>query len=385
MKLQNLSHILIGILCIGLLPRTQAVVPPPDGGYPNFNTAGGQNALFSLTTGAGNTAVGWSSLFSATGGSFNTAVGAGALVLNTADNNTAMGAGALLLNTIGERNTAVGALALSSNTEGLGNTASGASALTSNTTGISNTAIGSLALGSNTTGQQNTAVGLQALRENTTGGNNTALGRNAGSVITGSGNICIGAFVDGVDGESGTTRIRNIGSTAIVGGIAVVIDGTGGIGDQRLGFASSSRRYKEDIKPMDKASETLFALKPVTFRAKGTMNPNRAKHYGLIAEDVAAVDSDLVVRNPEGKPQTVRYEAVNAMLLNEFLKEHRTVQEQGATITGQRKDFDAAIAQQQKQIEALAATVKEQASQIQKVSAQLELSKLAPQTVKNDD
>ena len=123
MKRQNLIHILIGILCIGLLPRAQAVVPPPDGGYPNFTTAEGTKALFNLTTGSANTAVGWFSLFSNTEGSFNTATGAGALIFNTGNENTAFGTASLLFNSMGSNNTAIGTVALLNNTTGSENTA----------------------------------------------------------------------------------------------------------------------------------------------------------------------------------------------------------------------------------------------------------------------
>ena len=141
----------------------------------------------------------------------------------------------------------------------------------------------------------------------------------------------------------------------------------------RLGRANiSSRRYKHDIKLMDKASEALFALKPVTFRYKQEFDATQTLAYGLIAEEVAQVYPDLVGRNPEGQPESVRYEQINAMLLNEFIKEHRKVEELQAT-----------VAQQQKGMEVLAASLKEQASQIQKVSARLEVSKPAPQVVAN--
>jgi hypothetical protein len=163
----------------------------------------------------------------------------------------------------------------------------------------------------------------------------------------------------GVPGESNTTRIRNIYGSP-VSGLVVHVDSTG-----KLGILSSSQRYKEKIQPMDKASEAILALKPVSFRYKKSLDPERIPQFGLVAEQVAKVNPDLVVRDEKGKPETVRYEAVNAMLLNEFLKEHRTVQEQ------------------QKEIDALNAELKEQRSLIQKVSAQLELSKAAPQTVAN--
>jgi len=365
MKNRNTITIYTTILlaCFGLLPKAEAVLPAPDGGYgpPAYgqgNTAEGQNALLSLTTGTNNTAVGWFSLKSLTTGQYNTAIGAGALFVNTGDLNTATGAAALWSNTSGASNTANGFAALFSNTEGDFNTATGSQALFSNTTGDFNTADGYRALHSNTTGFSNTAIGLQALARNTTGSGNTTLGSFAGaSQTTGSGNVYIGHSVGGAPGESDRTRIRNIGSTPIVaGGITVMIHGVSVTGDQILGYNASSRRYKQDIKPMDNASERLLALKPVIFRAKG--DPTHLTHYGLIAEDVAKVNPDLAAYNADGQPETVRYDAVNAMLLNEFLKEHRKVQEL------------------ETQVERLTAG-------LQKVSAQIEMSKLAPQVALN--
>ena len=127
---------------------------------------------------------------------------------------------------------------------------------------------------------------------------------------------------------------------------------------------------------MGSESEVLLALHPVSFQYKAELDPKGIPQFGLVAEEVDKVDPDLVIRDAKGKPYSVRYEAVNAMLLNEFLKEHRKVEQQ-------RKDFEAAIAEQHKEIEALTTTVKQQAAQIQKVSAQLEVSKAAPQTVLN--
>ena len=158
----------------------------------------------------------------------------------------------------------------------------------------------------------------------------------------------------------------------VAGGIGVIIDSTG-----HLGTSTSSARYKDNIKPMDKASEAILALKPVTFHYKQELDPEGIPQFGLVAEQVEKVNPDLVARDADGKAYTVRYEAVNVMLLNEFLKEHRTVQEL-------KKDFQATVADQQKEIQALTASLKEQASQIQKVSAQLEVSKPAPQTVLNN-
>jgi len=376
------SLVAFGFACFGLLPGAQAVSPAPDGGYPGGNTAEGHNALLSLTSGTVNTAVGFLSLQSTTTGQLNTAVGAGTLFVNTGSQNTAAGAAALFKNTVGLQNTASGSFALGNNTEGSDNTASGALALLSNTTANNGTAYGAQALQSNTTGDDNTAIGDTALLNNTTGFNNVALGSSAGfNQTTGFNNVYIGFGVTGVAGENSACYIASIYGQPIgaATGIPVFVDST-----NRLGTMVSSKRFKEDIKPMGEASEALFSLKPVSFRYKKEIDPVGISQLGLVAEDVAKVNPDLIVRDKEGKPYTVRYEQVNAMLLNEFLKEHKTVQEQGATMTQQRKDFEAAIAQQHKQIEALSATVKEQAAQIQKVSAELEVSKSAPQTVLNN-
>jgi hypothetical protein len=358
---------------LALSPMAQAVSPAPDGGYPNNNTAEGDNALFNLGSGLDNTAIGFDALFSNTTGNFNTAVGFDALFQNTTgfentasgvnalignttgSSNTADGVNTLRFNTTGFQNAATGVQALFRNTTGFHNTADGFQALLSNTTGNHNTAAGDNALVHNTIGSLNTAIGAHALDDNVTGSSNAALGFQAGFNITGSGNVCIGQNIEGVAGESNVTRIRNIGSTAQANGIFVTV-GAGG----KLGFQGSSRRYKDDIKPMDNVSEELFALKPVSFRYKQEIDPARSLDFGLIAEDVATVNPDLVARDDEGKIVTVRYQAVNAMLLNEFLKEHRKVQEL------------------EKQVEKLTAG-------LQKVSAQLELSKAAPQTVKNTD
>ncbi len=353
--------LILSLVCIGLLPNAQAVSPPPDGGYLGGNTAEGQDALLSLTSGLYNTAIGFLSLKSNTAGGFNTAVGAGALLFNTAEQNTATGAGALL-----------------NNTSGSFNTADGEAALFFNTTGVNNTAVGVSALQSNTTGNFNTATGFRALFNNTTGAFNIALGYGAGSrLTTGGSNIDIGAF--GFPGESATIRIGE-GQTktfiagirgATIGGTAipVLIDGNG-----QLGTLSSARRFKKEIQPMDNTSEAILALKPVTFHYKS--DATDTPQFGLIAEEVAAVNPDLVVRDENGDIYTVRYDAVNAMLLNEFLKAHRKAQQQEATITQLKKDFRATVAQ-------LAARLDEQATQIQKVRVQMEASKAAPQTVAN--
>ena len=386
--------LILSLVCIGLLPNVQAVSPPPDGGYLGGNTAEGQDALLSLTSGLYNTAAGLYSLRALTGGSFNTAIGAGALLLNTANENTAIGAGALLNNTTGAPNTAIGESALFFNTTGNANTATGANALVNNVDGDSNTANGNGALASNTTGNFNAAFGASALLNNTIGGRNTAIGRSALSLnttgnfnialgqgagsrlTTGDSNIDIGAF--GFPGESATIRIGEgqtktfidgIRGATVVGGVPVVIDGSG-----QLGTIVSSKRFKKEIQPMEKASEAILALKPVTFLYKS--DATNTPQFGLIAEEVAEVNPDLVVRDENGDIYTVRYDAVNAMLLNEFLKAHRKAQEQEATITELKKDFRATVAQ-------LTARLDEQATQIQKARVQMEASKAAPQTVAN--
>jgi hypothetical protein len=455
-QLKKPTPLIVTVLSLACFGLAQAVVPPPDGGYPGGNTAEGTNALLSLTTGQNNTAVGVNSLSSTTTGGWNTAIGAGALRFNTgventavgfqalfnnttgisntangyqalfsntdgftntangafalannriADNNTATGYGALYRNTgmqntangayalssntLGHDNTATGYIALSSNTTGNDNTATGVSALQNNTTGFRNTAVGSSALLSNNVGVANTAVGWRALQLNTGNGNstavgasalgnstgfeNTALGTNAGVNLTdGVFNIDIGAEVVGVVGESRTIRIgttatqtrtfiAGISGATVAGGVGVIV-GTNG----KLGTVVSSARFKEAVQPMDKASEAILALQPVTFRYKKELDPEGIPQFGLMAEEVEKVNSDLVARDEQGKPYSVRYEAVNAMLLNEFLKEHRKNEVQEAT-----------IARQQKQIDALTAG-------LQKVSAQLELNKPAPQTVLNN-
>jgi len=375
----------------------------------SFNTATGVSALAFNTTGGANTATGVSALLNNTTGDFNTASGASALYSNTtgqrntgigtealasndtATDNTAVGTNALLSTVTGDHNTAIGSFALRLNT-GQRNTATGANAMSDNTTGNFNTANGVAALGSNTTGSSNTAMGREALSGNTTGGNNTALGvgslgdcngtANIGlgfgagqNLTTGDFNIDIGNA--GVAGEArtirigdqsaqGATYIAGINGTTIPRGTGVLIDATTG----RLGTKPSSQRFKDDIKPMDKASEAIHALKPVTFRYKKEFDPAGVPQFGLVAEDVAKVNPDLVVRDADGKIYTVRYDAVNAMLLNEFLKEHSKVEKLEAMIAKQRTDFEAALADLR--------------GQIQKVSAQLELSKAAPQTVLNN-
>ena len=271
-------------------------------------------------------------------------------------------------NTTGIVNTATGNRALASNTDGTSNTATGVDALHDTTTGGGNTATGFQALLHNDSGDYNTAIGLFALGSLTTGFSNTGLGRSAGSgVTTADYVICIGDNVSGAN-VSNSCYIGSIFGQTSSGGAAVFINNSG-----KLGTSTSSRRFKEEIKPMDKSSEAVLALQPVTFRYKKEVDSDGIPQFGLVAEDVEKVNPALVVRDKEGKPYTVRYEAVNAMLLNEFLKEHRKNEQQESKLEKQ----EAKIARQEKQIEALTAG-------LQKVSAQLELNKSAPQTVLND-
>jgi hypothetical protein len=400
------------LVCIGLLPQARAVTPPPDGGYPGQNTAEGDNALLNLTTGTDNTAIGFDALRRDTTGSQNTALGSQALSTNGRNSgntaigfqallnnlgfqNTATGAHALLLNIHGadntangfnallsnrngRDNTAIGHSALQSNVDGDYNTANGAGTMIYNTSGLRNTANGAFTMWFNTTGSANTADGYNALFNNTTGSANIALGHRAGFYLTtGSHNIDIGN--DGRADESGRIRIgtpnlqtatfiAGIRDVTVAAGVSVVVSPNG-----QLGTLTSSVRFKEAIEPMDKASAAILALKPVSFHYKKELDPDAVPQFGLVAEDVEKVDPDLVVRDKEGKLYTVRYDAVNVMLLNEFLKEHKKVEQQDRKLEQQ----EATIAKQQKQIEALAAG-------LQKVSAQVEMSRPAPQMVVNE-
>jgi trimeric autotransporter adhesin len=471
------TTILLVLVCFGVLPKTEAVLPAPDGGYgpPAYgagNTAEGQDAVFSLGSGFWNTALGFQALYYDTTGSINTAAGYAALHTNItgdyntaygstslyhnthANFNTAIGHGALFDNTIGERNTALGSFALGNNFHGIrntatgygalykndngyyntangygalyenigsrntavgyaalynsgwddantavgyaalynnngdGNTATGYAALYSNMHGVgsfntatgrealynnsgwSNTANGYRALYNDNGGDVNTAIGVLALQNNTTGESNTAVGHTAGTGVTTAHHvICIGAGVSGLN-VNNSCYIGSIFGAASYGGTAVFINSDG-----KLGTSTSSGRFKDEIKPMDRASEALLALKPVTFRYKKEIDPGGTSQFGLVAEDVEKINPDLVVRDQNGKPYSVRYDQVNAMLLNEFLKEHKKVQEQGLTITElkslvaqQEKAFQSKIAEQPRQIEALA-------SDLRKVSARLDLQK----------
>ena len=397
----------------------------------NFNLAIGFRVGYLNTTGRHLTGIGAAALRNNTTGSFNTAIGADAMRENT---------------TAGT-NTAIGADALTASQTSFGNVAVGDGTLTSfigagtDTTNGFNTALGSLALNAETTGQENTAVGRRALEFLLTGSNNTIIGWRAGDNYTSdeSSNIVIGSGVSGSTGEDNAIRIGDnlpsegiqlLGQAAVanfiqigtgmhsqgisigeligfgtiqigrglnpaatstfIGGITgnaqptagtvfdVSIETAAGVNFQRLGIDSSSRRFKEDIKPMDKLSEAIFKLKPVTYRIKKETNPAQPTAFGLIAEDVAEVCPDLAAYS-NGEPMGVHYKEMSVMLLNEFLKEHKKVEEQQASIA----DLKSTVALQQKEMQVLTAQLKEQAAQIQKVSAQLETSKPAPKVVAN--
>ena len=338
--------IALALGAFGLSPQARAVCQ--HGCDTNTdNTFLGDDALVNNTTGTDNTANGLNALFNNTEGAFNTATGSGALFQNTT----------------GTENTGYGWNALFNNTTGVANTAVGVAALFGMNGGTANAAFGESALGNTTTGSDNTAIGAAALINNGAGSNNIALGRSAGqNLTTGDNNIEIGN--EGARAESNTIRIGTSGTqtaTFVAGIRGVPITGGAAIGvnaSGQLGVKPSSVRYKESIQPMDKASEAILALKPVTFRYKKELDPKGAPQFGLVAEEVAKVNPDLVVADDQGKPFTVRYEEVNTMLLNEFLKARRRI--------------DA----QQKQIDALTAG-------LQEVSAQLEATKPAPQVVNN--
>jgi hypothetical protein len=332
----------LAFACFALSPKARATCQK--GCLPHDNIVLGDNALLNNTSiGIGNTAIGFLALYS---------------------------------NNFGTNNTANGEEALFSNTSGAFNTATGSQALELNTTGNYNTANGDAALFSNTTGSSNVALGFEAGENITTGSNNIGIGNSAGiNLTTGSNNIDIGN--QGIAGESNTIRIGTQGTqtdTYVAGVWQAIVTGTASPvrvnSSSKLGTAPSSARFKDVIKPMDKASEAILALKPVIFRYKHELDPEGTPQFGLVAEDVEKVNPALVAHDADGKAYTVRYDAVNAMLLNEFLKEHKKVEQLQVMVAQQHKDFEAALADLR--------------GQIQKVSAQLELSKSAPQTALNN-
>jgi endosialidase-like protein len=386
------------LACFALAPATDAQCPQIcDGAF--RNTAVGDRALINNTTGSDNAAFGDFALWLNTTGSDNAAIGDQVLTSNTTGYfNNAFGHFALAFNTTGYENTAIGAYALESNKTGYRNTAIGHAALASGT-GNDNTANGVNALVSNATGNNNVAIGIAALEKKTTGSRNIALGSGAGRNLNiGDDNIHIGN--QGLPRESNVIRIGTVGTqtntfiagisgVTVAGGVAVVIDANG-----QLGTSTSSARFKEAIMPMDKASETLFSLKPVRFRYKKELDPAGTSQLGLVAEDVEKVDPDLVARDKEGKPYSVRYDQVNAMLLNEFLKEHRKVEEQAATIREVKSAaanrearitrLESTLAEQQKQIASLVKNLKLHAAEVGKVSARLEAERSAPRLIADD-
>ena len=419
MRIVHASPAVLLLSCFSLLETAQAT--DLDGVLPGGNNADGLSVLTSLTTGGFNTGTGWLALRALTTGSYNTATGAGALATNNGNWNTATGTAALFNNTQGVDNTANGAFALfnnisgydntavglealGSNFAGFENTAIGVNALVGNTYGIKNTATGADALLSNVIGAYNTALGFQALYHNTgltggsggsyntavgggalfnnTGGANIGIGFNAGVNLT-TGNLNIDIGNTGLAGESATIRIGSpqIQSATYIAGIfgATIMDGVPVyVGtDGHLGTVISSARFKKDIQPMAKTSEAILSLKPVTFHYKA--DSNGRSQFGLIAEEVAKVNPDLVIRDGDGKPYTVRYDQINAMLLNEFLKEHRKVRKQQATIA----ELKSMIEQQQKHFAKQEAQIQVLASGLERVSAQLETSKPAPQVAAN--
>ena len=401
----------------------------------SFNTAVGAGTLL-FNKADSNTAIGTAALLVNTDGDSNTAIGVGALENNTASGNTAVGSNALFSNTTGGTlsitnnlavgpNVAVGQQALENNTIASGNTAVGYQALGNNTTGLNNTdlgistavgfqalahasgpdaalndAFGYQALFNLTSGANNVAIGANALRNLTSGNVNLAVGSPAGinltsgdfnvfigsdagsGVTTASDVICIGAAGNNVSGSCFIDHIFNGTSS---GGVGVFVNSNG-----RLGTSTSSRRFKESIKPMGKASEAILQLKPVTFHYKRELDADRIPQFGLVAEEVEKVNPDLIVRDKDGKPYSVRYDQVNAMLLNEFLKAHREVEELKAravkqeetianlesAVVKQEKGFQLKLAKQEKQIEALTLG-------LQKAGAKIAISRHTPQVVAN--
>ncbi|MGZ7078634.1 MAG: tail fiber domain-containing protein, partial [Thermoanaerobaculia bacterium] len=340
----------------------------------NYNTADGADALYFNTTGGNNTAAGYFALYHNIGGSDNTAIGnatlqnnatggantaVGSLALGAGTggtNNTAAGFSALYANNA-DYNTANGSYALTTNSSGSYNVASGFQALKNNTTGLENTALGSSTLFQNIGGNDNTAVGLNALGTNTAGGFNVALGYNAGLLTTGNRNIVIGN--SGVASEDDTIRIGNTQSqtfiagivSANVSGVPVLVSANG-----QLGTAASSRRYKFDISDMAGVTSDLMRLRPVTFRyfAQGD---NAPLQYGLIAEEVAEVYPELVARNQDGEVETVMYQFLAPMLLNEVQKQRRQIEEQQKTINTMKD--------KEKTIDALNATLRDLVRRVQ--------------------
>jgi hypothetical protein len=356
------------------------------GGQGGFNTAIGAGALFSNSTGVDNTAAGYQALYSNTIGGSNTALGLDAMYKNTTGNentatgyqalsynlsgsdNVATGVSSLFSNTTGSNNTALGFGVLFGNATGSSNTAAGFEAMRKNKTGIDNTAYGTNALYADTAGS-NTAIGYEALKDNTSGKNNVALGWEAGlNVKTGSNNIDIanpGVATDGEVADNGvirigtqsptstlqtTTFIAGIYGNSSVTGLEVVVDSTG-----QLGTMSSSERFKTDIAPMASSTGKLEQLRPVTFHYKS--DTHGTLRYGLIAEEVATVYPELVVRDTTGRIDGVRYDELAPMLLNELQKQQQKLAAEDALISQlvkQQAELQAAFAKLQSKDELVA-------------------------------
>lgn len=321
-------------------PQNAEFVTYPNGGT---NTAAG----YSTSTdphGFFNTAFGELTLGLSAGSVYNTAIGNGALALTTSGSvNTAVGAGALQANTTGQWNQAFGAFSMVSNTTGQYNTAAGFYALAGNTTGSNNTGFGEYTLYNNN-GQENTAIGSYAGFYNTAGSYNIFLGSSAGELTTGSDNIEIGYDV-GAASDANVIRIGGVNETrAFIAGIRgtatgvsnaveVVIDSNG-----QLGTINSSRRFKNDISDMGDASSGLLKLRPVTFHYKQPSADGVERlEYGLIAEEVARVYPEAVTYTPSGETETIQYHKINAMMLNEIQKQHRTIEEQAQELDALRE------------------------------------------------
>ncbi len=343
------------------------------------NSAAGAQALSANTTGSQNSAMGAEALGANTEGDNNSALGGQALGSNTTGfDNSAVGFGALGDNTTGTNNSAVGVNALGDNTEGLLNVAIGHSALRLNTTGAVNSAVGVNALADNTTGGGNSAAGLDALRHNTEGHQNAALGLSAlSSNTTGDRNVAVGVNAGtnqttgndniylanpGVAGETGQIKIGTVNThtQAQIAGIhgATSADGTAVFvnASGTLGTATSSARFKRDVRDMGAASDLVMKLRPVTFRYREEavgVDETQAPQYGLIAEEVAEVAPELVAPDLEGRPYSVKYHVLPALLLNEL-------QEQERANAAQQRKIDAQsrlIAEQREAIVALTGRV----------------------------
>ncbi len=372
------------------------------------NTATGFQSLHSNTTGFNNTADGAYTLYLSTTGSNNTAVGYEALYSNTTGfGNLAEGNAALYHNTSGDRNTAGGASALYGNTTGIYNTAFGFNALLTETSGSNNSAFGTDALYSDSIGVNNTAVGLAALGNVTSGSNNVGIGNSAGyDITTGNNNIEINTL--GASGDTDTIRIGIEGEQTaayIAGAYGETIDSQTGIdlgidSTGKIGTVASSERFKRDIRDMGDTSDQILSLRPVTFRYKQEIDPKGVQQFGLVAEEVEKVNPALVVHDGHGKIYSVHYQAVYAMLLNEFLKQHGKVSKleasnnkleaTAARLEASNTMLEATVAaqakvatEQEQEIKGLTASLKEQGSLLQKVSLQLATSRPAPQIAAN--